>query len=207
MPLCAPKGWAEWLLGADWVGSRASGPFLTGVAESVERTTRIGVTGHRDLPGSVLEHVSKKILDEFTSRAADGPVEAFSALAAGADQLFADLALRSGVPVTAVIPGMDYERHLGGRESRAAFRRLVRACSARVDLPLERTPEDAYAAAGRWIVDQADLLIAVWDGEPARGPGGTGEVVAYANRVGVPVRVLWCPGARRPRPDRRAPNP
>ena len=164
----------------------------------MERTTRIGVTGHRDLPEPVVEWVSAGILDEFSRQAASGPVEAFSALAAGADQLFADLALRNGIPVTAVIPGTDYERHLGGPEARRAFHRLLLDCADRVDLPVERTREEAYAAAGRWIVDHADRLVAVWDGEPARGIGGTGEIVAYASRVGVPVRVLWRPGARRP---------
>ncbi|MYT06934.1 MULTISPECIES: hypothetical protein [Streptomyces] len=168
------------------------------MAASVERTTRIGVTGHRDLPEPVLECVSTGILDEFSSQAASGPVEAFSALAAGADQLFANLALRSGIPLTAVIPGTDYERGLGGPETRLAYRRLLDACADRVDLPVERTREEAYAAAGRWIVDHTDRLVAVWDGEPARGVGGTGDIVAYASRVGVPVRVLWRPGARRP---------
>ncbi|MFF0012930.1 hypothetical protein [Streptomyces sp. NPDC005374] len=168
------------------------------MAESVERTTRIGVTGHRDLPEPVLECVSTGILDEFASRSAGGPVEAFSSLAAGADQLFADLALRNGIPVTAVIPGTDYERHLGGRQVRAAFRRLLLACADRVDLPVERTREEAYAAAGRWIVDHTDRLVAVWDGEPARGPGGTADIVAYARRAGVPVNVLWRPGTQRP---------
>jgi hypothetical protein len=168
------------------------------VAASVERTTRIGVTGHRDIPEPVLECVSTGILDEFKNQAAGGRVEAFSALAGGADQLFADLALRSGIPVTAVIPGTDYERHLGGQAVRGAFRRLLLACADRVDLPVERTREEAYAAAGRWIVDHTDRLVAVWDGEPARGPGGTGDIVAYARRVGVPVNVLWRPGAGRP---------
>ncbi|WP_328748643.1 hypothetical protein OHT57_24595 [Streptomyces sp. NBC_00285] len=164
----------------------------------MERTTRIGVTGHRDIPEPVVECVRAGILDEFASQAAGGPVEAFSALAAGADQLFADLALRNGIPLTAVIPGMDYERHLGGQETRAAFRRLLLACADRVDLPVERTREEAYLAAGHWIVDHTDRLVAVWDGEPARGQGGTADIVAYASRVGVPVKVLWRPGARRP---------
>ncbi|MFF7949283.1 hypothetical protein [Streptomyces griseorubiginosus] len=166
----------------------------------MERTTRIGVTGHRDLPEPVLECVSAGILDEFSSQGASGPVEAFSALAAGADQLFAELALRGGIPLTAVIPGTgnDYEHQLGGPEVRLAFRRLLLACADRVDLPVERSQEEAYAAAGRWIVDHTDRLVAVWDGEPARGVGGTGDIVAYASRVGVPVRVLWRPGARRP---------
>jgi hypothetical protein len=126
-----------------------------------------------------------------------GDLEAFTCLAAGADQLFADIALDSGVPVTAVIPGMDYEAHLDDDAARAGFRRILRACANRVDLPPEPTHEEAYFAAGRWIVDHCDRLLAVWDGRPARGPGGTGDVVAYARRTGVPVTVLWPHGAQR----------
>lgn len=43
----------------------------------------------------------------------------------------------------------------------------------------------------------ADQLIVVWDGQPARGYGGTADVVAYADRVGVPVRIVWPEGATR----------
>jgi len=39
------------------------------------------------------------------------------------------------------------------------------------------------------VVDLADLLIAVWDGKPARGPGGTADVVAYAASAGKPY--VW----------------
>ena len=37
------------------------------------------------------------------------------------------------------------------------------------------------------MVDRCDVLIAVWDGEPARGPGGTAEIVAYALERGRPI--------------------
>ncbi|MFF4619567.1 hypothetical protein [Nonomuraea jabiensis] len=47
------------------------------------------------------------------------------------------------------------------------------------------------------ILEDADLLFAVWDGQPARGYGGTADVVAEARRRGVPVRVIWPEGARR----------
>lgn len=61
---------------------------------------------------------------------------------------------------------------------------------------------DAYVMAGRATVAHADLMIAVWDGQPARGRGGTGEIVDLALRRGkpvihvpidaaAPVRLLW----------------
>ncbi|MEU0024483.1 hypothetical protein [Streptomyces sp. NPDC006335] len=154
--------------------------------------TRIGVTGHRRIPGRVLPLVRAEM-----RRHLGGALEALSCLAAGADQLFADIALDSGVPVTAVIPGMDYEAHLDDDAARAGYRRILGACANRVELPPEPTHEEAYFAAGRWIVDHCDRLIAVWDGRPARGLGGTGDVVAYARRTEVPVTVLWEPDVRR----------
>ncbi|MFE7855646.1 hypothetical protein [Streptomyces sp. NPDC057403] len=157
--------------------------------------TRIGVTGHRSIPSSVLADVRSAVRRECANMGAE--LEVLSSLAAGADQLVADIALAHGVPVTAVIPGMDYEAHLGDAAARSAYRRILKACAARVDLPVQPTHEQAYLAAGRWIVDHSDRLIAVWDGRPARGPGGTGDVVAYARRTGVPVTVLWRDGVRR----------
>lgn len=60
----------------------------------------------------------------------------------------------------------------------------------------------AYALAGRATVAHCDVLIAVWDGLPKRGAGGTAEIVEVALRRGVPVihvpliaaapvRLLW----------------
>jgi len=39
--------------------------------------------------------------------------------------------------------------------------------------------------------------VAVWDGKPARGVGGTADIVSYARQKGVPVAVLWPDGAAR----------
>jgi hypothetical protein len=127
-----------------------------------------------------------------------GDAEVFTSLAAGADQLCASLALDSGAPVTAVIPGTDYEAQFTDDTALTAYHRLLARCTERIDLPAESTPEEAYDAAGRWIVDHCDRLVAVWDGRPSRGQGGTGDVVRHARRAGVEVTVLWRPGVLRP---------
>ncbi|MDH6570570.1 hypothetical protein M2160_005591 [Streptomyces sp. SAI-117] len=173
--------------------TRQAGTSSAVTAPALTSVTRIGVTGHRRIPGPLLPGVRA----EMRRHLGAGALEALTCLAAGADQLFADIALDNGVPVTAVIPGMDYEAHLDDDAARAGYRRLLRACARRVQLPREATHEEAYLAAGRWIVDHCDRLIAVWDGRPARGLGGTGDVVAHARRTGVPVTVLWDPDVRR----------
>jgi hypothetical protein len=159
---------------------------------------RIGVTGHRDIPGDAREDVRRGILAQLRGGPRSEVAEALSCLAAGADQMFADLALDCAIPVTAVIPGVpDYEGSLDSEEARAAYHRLLKACAGLARLPFEPSDEEAYLAAGRWIVDHCDLLVAVWDGRPARGRGGTGDIVAYARQSGVPVAVVWSPGVRR----------
>ncbi|MFI1960250.1 hypothetical protein ACH46L_06555 [Streptomyces althioticus] len=159
--------------------------------------TRIGVTGHRTIPAAALPAVRAGLRALLHNHGGEVQLEALTSLAAGADQLFADTALAHGVPVTAVIPGMDYEAHLGAPAVLDAYRRILRSCTDRVQLPFQPTHEEAYLVAGRWIVDHADHLVAVWDGRPARGLGGTGDVVEYARRSGVPVTVLWEPGVLR----------
>ena len=46
-------------------------------------------------------------------------------------------------------------------------------------------------AAGKSIVDSCEMLIAIWDGKPARGLGGTGDVVRYARKTGKAVSIVW----------------
>jgi hypothetical protein len=52
-------------------------------------------------------------------------------------------------------------------------------------------------AASAEMLQAAGLLIAVWDGEPARSWGGTADVAAAARSQGLPVTVVWPKGATR----------
>jgi len=56
---------------------------------------------------------------------------------------------------------------------------------------------EAHMAASEFMLRQAGELWAVWDGKPARGYGGTADVVACARDSGIPVQVIWPPGAHR----------
>jgi hypothetical protein len=64
-------------------------------------------------------------------------------------------------------------------------------------LPFEEPSEKAFFEAGKRIVDWADLLVAVWDGGPARGFGGTADVVRYAEERGRSLLILWPAGVKR----------
>lgn len=156
---------------------------------------RIGVTGHRSIPDEVRGHVEERLRDVLGGH--EGPLEALSSLADGADQLFAAIALECGADLTVVIPSGDYEEAFEGAEALARYQALKRRATQEVRMDFARSTDEAYYAAGTFIADSCDRLVAVWDGLPARGHGGTGEIVAYARALGKPVIVIWCEGVTR----------
>lgn len=60
----------------------------------------------------------------------------------------------------------------------------------------KRWSEQRYAIIGDILVRQADLLLAVWNGGPSGGPGGTASVMANALREGVPIVWIHATTAR-----------
>lgn len=48
----------------------------------------------------------------------------------------------------------------------------------------------SYVEAAEFQLRQIDLLVAVWDGKPGAGPGGTFDIIDRAHAVGMPVVVL-----------------
>lgn len=160
--------------------------------------TRVGCTGHRLLPEPTARIVAEALRAQLAprARAGAGAFVGVSSLADGADQLFAETVLALGGILDVVLPSRRYREGLCPAERAAVDRLIARARHVRCMAFPESTSE-AHMATGRALVDAADVLVAVWDGRPARGVGGTGDVVAYALRRGVPVEVVWPPGASR----------
>ncbi|WP_411083699.1 hypothetical protein [Streptomyces sp. cmx-18-6] len=156
---------------------------------------RIGVTGHRSIPARARAHVLAGLRTALCD--AGGATEALSSLAVGADQLFAGLALGCGAELTAVIPSGDYEASFEDAVDLARYRMLRSRAAQEIRLDFPHSTDEAYFAAGAYIADHCDLLLAVWDGRPARGLGGTGDIVTYARTLGRPVTVIWRDGVER----------
>jgi hypothetical protein len=147
---------------------------------------RVGIVGHRTLGTAaaarfVLRECSR-ILRERVD-AGDSPV-ALSALARGADTIFAEAALELGIPLEVVIPFERYSVDFPPGKARARYDRLRGAARAEHRLPFSTRSIRAYVVAMRWVVRRSDLLVAVWDGRPGRGPGGTADAVFRAARAG-----------------------
>ena len=145
----------------------------------------VGITGHQRLDDSdTWGWVESAIDDELNAMVP--PLIAVSSLAIGADQLFVSLVARRSGQIYAVIPFPDYERTFGAQNVGAYRRILATAISVEI-LQTPGTDEDAYLAAGRRVVELSDLMIAVWNGHPAKGKGGTADIVAYAAESSVPL--------------------
>ena len=155
---------------------------------------RIAITGHRGLPASTARLVDQAIRAALAERAPE--VTGVSCLADGADQIFARAVTDLGGTLEAVIPATAYRGKLPADSQPGYDELLTRAVAVR-RLPFTESTPESHMAASELMLNKADELYAVWDGEPARGYGGTADVVAYAREHGIPVRVIWPDGAQR----------
>jgi hypothetical protein len=111
-------------------------------------------------------------------------------LASGADQIAAICARSSGYFVRALLPfePTEYRKDFAPGEELDGFEQALQAADEIIALPGQSDDrEAAYVQVGESLVGTADVLIAIWDGRQANGPGGTGHVVEMAVQGGVPV--------------------
>jgi len=145
---------------------------------------RVGVTGHQRLDEpTAWGWVAKAIEQELD--ALPWHLVGVTSLALGSDQLFAQVVLQCGGSIHAVIPFPGYERTFHG-----AVLQKYRQLSAHAEievLNIAGSEQDAYLTSGRRVADLSELMFAVWDGLPAKGKGGTADIVAYALAKKVPL--------------------
>jgi hypothetical protein len=135
---------------------------------------------------------------------APGPamLRVVSCLAEGADRLVADAALRLGYELHCPMPFAQAEFKKDFEPPEAleprsldrfhdlleCARRTTGLAKFELDGSRDNAPA-AYGAAGRVVLNQSDVLIAIWDGKEAAGAGGTVQTLHEAISYQVPV--LW----------------
>lgn len=180
---------------------------------------RIGVTGHRQLTDEetlsekirqvlqkdifIFFEDSKKVLRSIPNT----PIvfSILTPLAEGADRLVAKEVLKlpdSRMEVALPLVKQDYLEDFQTSESRHEFEELVKKARRPITLRERTLKEDfsengladarrkAYEDVGRYVVDNCDVLIALWDQKPSRGKGGTAEIVEYAEKKKRPVVII-----------------
>ncbi len=181
------------------------------------QVVQVGVTGHRpnrlspevaaDLPQQCEEAL--KAIATLAARAHDpllhapGPplLRIISPIAEGSDRIVAQVGLAMGADLQCPLPfdADEYSRDFASEGSREEFFALLARASAVFEADGRRDEEEAaYENVGRMVIEQSDFLIAVWDGKPAAGRGGTTQMIDEAIAQNVPVVWLHAAEAMEP---------
>jgi hypothetical protein len=158
--------------------------------------TRLAVTGHRGLPDETVELVDAALRSEISQRAKDDVLVGLSCLADGADTLFAAAILDHGGALHVIVPAHKYRDSLP-EEHHATYDALLANATEITRLDHVESDSEAHMAASLRMLAEANELLAIWDGQQARGYGGTADVVDAARDKGIPVTVVWPVGATR----------
>lgn len=144
----------------------------------------LGVTGHRQIAGDCTQAIEAaviSVLEGVRTKAPDVPLVLLTGLAEGADRLVARLVQkRFGAEIIVVLPraAESYRSDFATADSREEFDRLLASARLVVTCPEDHAdPTVGYAWAGNFTALHSHLLIALWDGDEARGDGGTAEIV------------------------------
>jgi hypothetical protein len=184
-------------------------PLTTTPIETPNPLLRIGITGHRAIAAdpmvskaveTAITKLFRTLANGSTPSKADKPLSSsahfrlkvISMLAEGADLVGMQAALDCGAELMGVLPfdEQSYREGFAGGQSRVVFDNVLSKLSSIVVLGGIVGDDASYELANSEILDQSDVVIAVWDGDPARGPGGTGDVVHDALERGLPVIVI-----------------
>jgi hypothetical protein len=139
---------------------------------------KVGITGHQNLGASLtvswLQTRLTELIKQLDIR------YGFTSLAVGADQLFAELLYAHSIPYSVIVPCADYLKTFDKPSDADHYKRLLSESAEACYMPYEHFSEDAFFAAGKEVVMRSEFLIAIWNGQPAKGVGGTGDVVNFA---------------------------
>ena len=149
----------------------------------------VGFTGHRELtdPSQMASQI-----DLVLNRLSDisGPLAAVSSLARGADLLFLDAVTRRKLPLWLMLPFplARFEKDFSPPDW-DKIKPYFKAALQVEEITGAASDDEAYMEAGEKTVEEADILVAVWDGKPAAGLGGTADIVEYARKLEKPL--IW----------------
>jgi len=154
----------------------------------------VGITGHRS---GISDEVYIKLFGYIKNMIKQESMSIktiISPLADGADRVVANYMIKEySAKLIVPLPFEQYEYEKDfSKDSKNEFEELISKADmvntiSNLD---EISKEKAYLKAGQYVVDNCDVLIAVWDGKDARGVGGTGDIVAYAEQCKKPILYI-----------------
>ncbi|MFT3932276.1 MAG: hypothetical protein QM726_01575 [Chitinophagaceae bacterium] len=112
-------------------------------------------------------------------------IVACSAIAEGADSIFADAALALDIPLEIVLPFDEYENDFETAAAQETYLRLKAAATICSWLPFKARSNDAYYAGMEWVVERSAIVVAAWNGKANAGRGGTSDGVRKIQEEGL----------------------
>ena len=154
---------------------------------------RIAFTGHRPdklgnyVPNSEPEmRVRAALVKYLAALYEDCPeLHAISGMALGVDQWAADICISLNIPFTAAVPFAGFERRWPWR-AQEHYRKLLQNATEVVVVSSGDYKPFKLQKRNEWMVDNCDLLVAVWDGSN----GGTANCVRYAQAKERQVKLM-----------------
>jgi hypothetical protein len=137
----------------------------------------IAVTGHRDV--WIDDRLREQINSFFIQMSETHKrITLLNALADGADQLVASCALKyQNINLEVPLP-MEKKTYLATLTHKESFLALLD--ESKTSYVISKQCEHLYENLGHYLVDNSDVLVALWDGSFNGKQGGTGDVVSYA---------------------------
>lgn len=140
---------------------------------------KIALTGHR--PQRLPNRVSVSVwIAEQLLKYKDEIEEVYCGMAQGADQIFAGIAQMLDIPVICCYPYKRNKFHYKEKEI------MDKAKDVRF-ISEKYTSNKVYWLRDKYMVDNCDLLLAVFDGVEK---GGTWLTIEYANKIGKPIEYF-----------------
>lgn len=148
-------------------------------------------TGHRpDKLGGFNAATDKRLftlaVEVLSNYGLQRPTEGVSGMALGWDMAFAEACIELDIPLTIAIPFKNQE--LQWSDAQQGRYADIWACATTVHIVSEGDfAAWKYMARNTWMVERADLMLALWDGSE----GGTHHCIKEAEKFAVPVTNLW----------------
>ena len=150
------------------------------------QTITVGGIGHRHLEArGEFPHVQlcfHRVLSELARRFPR--LKAVSALATGADTVFAQCAKNLSIPLESVIPFANFEADFADQEPNARYHSLRSSAVHEHRLHFSERNNRAYKKSMEWVVFKSNILVAAWDGRHAGSLGGTWEAISLCGQLG-----------------------
>ena len=132
------------------------------------------ITGHRDIPAEQIGHIKKSLEQEIDRAISDGFSCFISGFADGVDLLFTGIVAEriTKNPALKLIAAIPYRRRLDTLQKPERTKALIDFC-AEIYVAAEEYHPSVYAKRNRYMVEQSDRVIALYDGREKGGTVGT----------------------------------